>query len=557
MAIKLRHTKRYKEIATALVRHGFGYIAEEMGLFQLLSLPRKWIKGGEDKQALTWAVRIRLVLEELGPSFVKLGQLSSTRKDLLPADVIVEMKKLQDQVPAFSMREVRQIIERELNAPLESLFASFDEVPTAAASIGQVHYARLISGEAVAVKVQRPMIEEIIKLDLEILQELVPLAERRLDGVSQYKIGDVLSELSKSMMDELNYTHEGRNADKIARQFQHHPHIHIPKVYWNYTTSKVLTLEWLEGIQLGDLQESEEPAASRKVVAERLVNAMLHQILVEGVFHADPHPGNLFVLPGDRLAFVDFGMVGRLSEKLRYQLTSLLIAMMRHDTEAVARAVVRMGMVEDDVDMDALEKDLDRLRERYYDLPLAQVSLNEAVTDLFTIAGKHHIRIPTDLTLLGKALLTLEGVTASLDPDMSIVDLAEPFGRRLVRERFHPNQVRKRLWKDTTETVSALSQLPRQLTQVGKLLRSGKLRMEIGLADLEPLLRKLDQVSNRISFSIVLLSFSIVMVGLMFAASTGNEPAFLVHLPVMEIGSVIAGLMLLWLLYAIFKSGRF
>ncbi|MCL6458610.1 MAG: AarF/ABC1/UbiB kinase family protein [Gorillibacterium sp.] len=557
MAIKLRHTKRYKEIASALVRHGFGYVAEEMGLFHLFSLPRKWMKGGENKLVLTWAERIRLVLEELGPTFVKLGQMSSTRKDILPADVIVEMKKLQDQVPPFSMREVRQIIERELSDSLETIFASFNETPMAAASIGQVHYARLHSGEAVAVKVQRPMIEAIIKYDLEILRELVPLAERRLDWVSQYQLGDVLEELSKSMMDELNYTHEGRNADKIARQFKDDPHIHIPHVYWNLTTSKVLTMEWLDGVKLGALQESKELLTRKKEVAERLVNAMLHQILIEGVFHADPHPGNLLVLPGARLAFIDFGMVGHLSEKMRYQLTSLLIAMMRHHTEGVARAVVRMGMVGDDVDMDALEKDLDRLRERYYDLPLAQVSLAEAVNDLFSIAGKHHIRIPTDLTLLGKALLTLEGVTESLDPEVSIVDLAEPFGRRLLRERFRPNQVRKRLWKDTTETVSTLAQLPRQLSQVSKLICSGKLRMEVGLTDLEPLLRKLDQVSNRISFSIVLLSFSIVMVGLMFAASTGNEPAFLVHLPVMEIGSVIAGMMMLWLLYAIFKSGRF
>lgn len=555
MAIKLRHTKRYKEIAAALVRHGFGFVAEEMGLFHLLSLPRKWMKGVDSKQSLTWAERIRLVLEELGPTFVKLGQLSSTRKDLLPAEVIAEMKKLQDQVPPFSMEEVRQIIERELGEPLGRIFASFKEEPMAAASIGQVHYARLNSGEAVAVKVQRPMVEDIIKYDLEILRELLPLAERRLEWVSRYQLGDVLEELSRSMMDELNYSHEGRNADKIARQFARDPRIHIPKVYWDFSTNKVLTMEWLEGTQISQLIHA--PEEQRKAVAEQLVNAMFQQILVEGDFHADPHPGNLLVLSEDRLAFIDFGTIGHLSDKSRYHLTSLFIAMMKHNTEGVARAVVRMGMVGEDVDMEALERDLDRLRGQYYDIPLAEVGLGEAVTDLFTVAAKHNIRIPTDLTLLGKALLTLEGVTEMLDPTISIVDLAEPFGRRLLRERFSPQQVRRRLWKDATETAANLAALPRQVSQLTRMIKGGKLHLEVGLSDLEPLLRKLDQVSNRISFSVVLLSFSIVLVGLMFASGNGSEPAFVHYLPVMEIGSGLAAFMLLWILYAIFKSGRF
>ncbi|MEO3946009.1 AarF/ABC1/UbiB kinase family protein [Gorillibacterium sp. CAU 1737] len=556
MALKLRHTKRYREIIAALVHHGFGYLVEEMGLFQLLSLPRRW-RSGPEIPAKTLGERIRLVLEELGPAFVKLGQLSSTRQDLLPAEVIRELEKLQDDVPPFSMEEVRAILERELGRPLEESYREFQETPIAAASIGQVHSARLPSGEQVAVKVQRPGVEEAIRLDLEILADLVEIADRRIGWVAGYRVPDLVEELSRSMLLELDYSHEGRNTDAIGRSFAHDRHVVIPAVYGSHTTSRVLTMEFIDGLKLNHARERDKEQFRQERVGERFVNAMLKQIFTDGFFHADPHPGNLLVLPGGRIVFLDFGMVGKLSEDMRYHLISFLIAMMRGDSVGLVRAVLDLGMVGEEADLAGLEREMDRLRETYYEVPFAEISLGAVISDLFQVANKHGVRIPSDLTLLGKTMLTMEGVAASIDPELSIVGLAEPFGRKLLKERLRPSSIRKRAWKSAAEAGRYALQLPREIQQISRLLRTGKLKVDVGLPELETVLRKLDQVSNRITISIVLLSFSIVLVGLMIASALGSGTQAILHFPVMEIGSVIAGLMLLWLLFSIFKSGRF
>jgi ubiquinone biosynthesis protein len=367
----------------------------------------------------------------------------------------------------------------------------------------------------------------------------------------------MIEELSKSMKDEMNYSREGKNADKLARQFALQPNVHIPKVYWDYTSPKVLTLELIEGVKLNEFEALLEQGHDLKKIAELLVNAMLHQVLIEGFFHADPHPGNIFVLEGSKIAFVDFGMVGRLNEDLKYHLCSLLIALMRQDSDGIVQAILCLGLVSEDFDSRSLQTDLDLLREQYYDVPLSQVSLGNTLRDLFVVANRHSIVIPTDLTLLGKALLTMEGVAEKLDPELSIVNLAEPFGRRLLLERYHPKQLQKRWWRQISGFTEAFINLPRQAGQLSKLIRTGKLKMEIAIPEIDLLLQKLDQVSNRITVSIVLLSFSIIMVGLIIASSLGKAPALILHFPVIEIGSSVAGIMLLWLIYSIFRTGRF
>ena len=539
-----------------LVRHGFGYMIKEMGLFQMLSLPRKWLRQNADVPVKTTGERIRLVLEELGPTFIKLGQLSSTRHDLLPEEIINEFQKLQDQVPPFSFVEVRAIVELELNMPLNEIFAEFREIPIAAASIGQVHYGRLKSGEEVAVKVQRPLVDQIIKVDLEILGELAALAEQRIAWVARYQIRTILEELSKSMAEELNYSREGRNADKFARQYAQQPNVYIPKIFWDYTTSKVLTMEYVDGVKLNQREELLNKGYDLKKTAEQLVNVMLHQVLMDGFFHADPHPGNVFILPEGKIAFVDFGMVGHLNEEMKYHLSSLLIALMRKNSHGLVQAILKLGLVTDEFDTKVLQKDLDLMQEKYYDIPLSQVSLGDSLKDMFIVANRHRIQVPTDLTLLGKALITVEGVAESLDPDLSIVKLAEPLGRKLIKERYHPQQLQKRWWRQFSDFADTMMSVPKQASQLSKLIRTGKLKMEISVPEIDLLLKKLDQVSNRISISIVLLSFSIIMVGLIIASSLGNNSSLVLSFPVIEVGSSVAGLMLLWLFYSIYKSGR-
>lgn len=540
----------------ALGRHGFGYMAEEIGLARLVSVPLGWIHKSEP-EALTLGERIRLVMEELGPTFVKLGQLASTRSDLLPEPIIDELVKLQDQVPPFPASEALAIMEREFGMPVSELLSKFDEEPLAAASIGQVHKGVLVTGEPVAIKVQRPGVVPQIERDLDILKHLTAIAQKHWAWVTRYQIPQMVEEFSRSIMAELDYSIEGRNMEKIRRQFANDEDIYIPEVYWHCSASKVLTMDYVDGIHLNRIADLKRSGFDTGKIAERLVNAMLRQIFAGGAFHADPHPGNLLALPDGRLAFIDFGMVGRLSPEMRDHLSSLVISLMRRSNEGMLRAILRMGLLEEDADLDKLRRDLQRLHDRYYDIPFEEISIGEALTDLFATAQRHRIILPPDLLMLGKALLTVEGVAISLDPKLSILDLAEPFGKKLLREKFEARRVGKRLVGGVFDLADALTGLPHEVNRLLTLVGKGKLKLEMSVPETEHILKKLDQIGNRLSFSIVLLAFSIIMVGLIIGSSLTRMPTVLWNIPAIEIGFIVAALMVIWLLYSIFRSGRF
>lgn len=554
---RIRHIGRYREIATALIRYGFGMVVEEIGFARFLSLPRRLFLESRRKEAKTVGERIRLVLQELGPTFVKLGQIASTRPDLFPDEIVSELEKLQDRVPPISFQSVRQVVREQLGDELETFFSQFEEVPLAAASIGQVHRATLRSGEQVAVKIQRPNIAGVIETDLEILRDLAVLAEHRLPWAARYHVGEMVEEFSMSLRAELDYTIEGRNAERISQQFKGDRHIYVPDVFWEYSTQKVLTMAYVDGVKLNELDRLRQRGYCPKRLAERLATAIFEQIFNHGFFHGDPHPGNVFVLPGEVIALIDFGMVGRLTAEMKYHFSSLVIALMRQSTDGVIKAILRMGLLPDDINMHKLRNDVERLREKYYGVPLSQVSLGEAVNDLFRTAYRHSVRIPADLTLLGKSLLTAEGVVEKLDPDFSIFDIAEPFGRRLLKERLHPKNVAKMVWKRAADYGEQLIDLPKRVNEVATLMRRGKLRLEIDIPELSLILKKLDQIVNRLSLSIVLLAFSIIMSGVIIGSSLGRQPTALWKIPVIEIGFGMAAFLFLWLLYTIFKSGRF
>lgn len=540
----------------ALMRHGFGYMVEEMGLFHILSLPVRW-SSKEHPETVKIGERIRRVLEDLGPAFIKLGQLASTRSDLLPDHIIQELVKLQERVPPFSSASARELIEREWGVPIDGVLREFDDKPLAAASIGQVHAGRLLSGEQVAIKVQRPGVARMIGRDLEILRDLISVAERHWDWVKQYRVDRIVDEFARAMLAELDYSHEARNAEKVASRLTEYEQIRIPRIHWEYTSSKVLMMEYVQGITLSRRQELASKGHDPKQIAERLIDGMLQQIFIGGFFHADPHPGNLLIDEEGKLVFLDFGLVGQLSEDMREHLSGLIIALMRRNSEGMIRAISKMGLVPDDCDMEALRSDMDRLRDEYYDVPFSQVRVGKALTDLFGVAQKHRIVLPPDLTLLGKSLLTLEGVIEMLDPNISIIDMAEPFGRKLLKERYNARRLGRKVLDGLSGLAESLLDLPGQARQLSALISKGKLRVEISVPELQLLMRKLDQISNRLSFSIVLLSFSIIMVGLIIGSSLSREPMMLWNFPVIEVGFIVALLMVAWLLYSIFKSGRF
>ncbi|WP_091070240.1 AarF/ABC1/UbiB kinase family protein [Paenibacillus sp. NFR01] len=556
MAVRIRHAGRYRTIAMALMRHGFGYMVEEMGLYHLLSLPRRMVTH-ETHMSLTLGERIRLVLEDLGPTFIKIGQLASTRSDLLPDSIIQELVKLQDNVPPFSAETARNILEQELDEHLDAVFSYFEKMPLAAASIGQVHRAVLHNGQQVAVKIQRPGILRTMTRDLEIIRDLCVLAEKRLDWAKQYGLTQMVAEFSRSLLAELDYTQEGRSAERIAAQAPGTAEVYIPAIYWDYSSSRVLTMEYVQGITLNRREELLQQGIKLKKVAEQLVDIMLNQIFIHGYFHADPHPGNVMLLEGGKLALIDFGMVGRLSEDMRDSLSSLIIALMRRSTDAMVRAILRLGVLPGDVNQSALHDDMDRLREAYYDIPFQQVSIGQALNDLFGIARKHRLMIPPDLTMLGKTMLTLEGVVADLDPAFSIVQMAEPFGRRLARQRFSGTRLQRKLVEGAADLAESVFELPFQVRRLSALLNKGKLKIDIGLPEMRNVERKLVRVGNRLSFSIVMLAFSIIMAALIIGSSLRGDSSVIWSFPTVEVGSVVALLMFIWLLFSIFKSGRF
>lgn len=550
--------QRYRDIVFAFSRYGFGYIAIELGLYDLLSLPRRvFTKDQSKRRKQTTGERIRLILEELGPTFIKLGQFASTRSDVFPNDVIIELERLQDNVPPFSTENAKQIIEQELGSPVSDLFKDFNETPLAAASIGQVHQAVLVSGEKVAIKIQRPHIRETVHTDLEILQNLASLAEQRLQWAARYQIKDIIEEFSKSLQAELNYTNEGRNAERIQKQFANDPKIRIPKIYWDYTTQTVLAMEFIHGAKLNEADKLEAMDVDGEVLAERIVKSLFHQIFIEGFFHGDPHPGNIMVLSNEEVIYLDFGSVGRLSPEMKKHLSSFVIALMRQNTDGLIKAIRRMGVVPEDVDMKKLRADIDELREKYYDIPLSQVSLGDSVNDLFDVSFEHHIHLPADLALMGKTLFTIEGIVEKLDPDLSIIKMAEPFGKELLKERYHPKTVTENVINDLSEYSDIIRDLPTTINELKSVIKHGKIRLELNIPRLERSLKKLDQISNRLSFSIVLLSFSIIMTGLIIGSSVVRQSTLLWDIPVIEIGLGIAILMFLAILYGIFKSGRF
>ncbi len=555
---RIEYINRYREIAINFSSAGFGFLVEELGLDELLSLPKRIIlrqaKNDEEKSR---GERIRIFIEGMGTTFIKLGQIASTRPDLIPKDIIDELEKLQSDVPPFSFDDVKKVIEESLDVKTEDVFQSIEEMPIGSASTGQVHKAVTIDGETVAVKVQRPNIEKIVRTDLEILHHLATLAEQRMEWARRYHLTDMIEEFSEAILDELDYTIEANNADKIRKQFERDSKIKIPEMIRELSTKNVLVMEFIDGIPINHHAELEARGYSREVLADRLANAVFHQIIVEGFFHGDPHPGNVSVLEDETIAFMDFGMVGRLSQDMKYNFGTLLIGMMRKDASGVVKAIVKMGVVPPGVEMNVLNRDAEKLRDKYYDIPLSYLNIGEAVQDIFQIANKHRIGLPQDFTILGKSIITLESVVSRLDPEFSIMDVAEPFGRLLVKEKYDPRNVASRAYNNLQDVGDTAVDVSNNLKIFSESLREKKVPVQLSLRRFEELFRRMDRIGNRLSFSIVLLSFSIIMVGLIVGAAIAGQTTVIWQIPAIEIGFVLAVFLFLGLLYSIFKSGRF
>jgi ubiquinone biosynthesis protein len=553
--VRIRHTRRFQEIINAFLKNGFSHFLFRLGLTE-----RDMKKGNEDED---WSTkdqdvgkRLRYTLQELGPTFVKLGQIASSRRDLVPAEIIHELEKLQEHVQAVPFSTIRMIVEAELGDTLDNLFDSFNEEPLAAASIGQVHVAKLPSGEEVAVKVQRPNIKQTVETDLEILYEIARFLEENTVWAKTYHIKEIIKEFSESLRDELDYKVEGRSADRVAKQFKEQPSIQIPKIHWDFSTAKILTMELVTGIRVNDIKQLDDGGYDRKLIAERVVDALFFQVLEKGFFHGDPHPGNVYILPDNRICFLDFGMMGRINDRLKFHFASLIINLQQGDTKGMLKVFSDMDLLNEDTNKSDFQQDLDDLIEAYYEVSLYDVSLGGIINELFEVAFRHKIQIPTEITILGKAILTLESTVSLLDPAFSVMKAVEPFGKKLILERYHPRTVLLNSWRDVVENAEILLHLPKDIKKITSTVGKGKLRLDINVQQLQAILGRLDRISNRLSFSIILLAFSILMVGLIIGSAIAGQTNLLWSFPIIEAGSIIATLMFVFLIFSIFRSGR-
>jgi ubiquinone biosynthesis protein len=492
-------------------------------------------------------------MEELGPTFIKLGQLLSTRPDVLGKDYIKEFSKLQDKVPAVSFDEVNAQVQRELGYPANQLFSSFSTEPLAAASIAQVHRGRLKSGEEVVFKVRRPGIVKIIETDIDVLMGLAYLIEQHVPAVALYDPVGLVKEFRRSIMREINFTREGRTIDRFAVNFAESTTVYVPKIFWEYSGEIVLTMEYVPGIKISALEELTAQGYDLKEIARRGADAFLKQVLDFGLFHADPHPGNVFILPGQVICMLDYGMVGRLGQDLKEQLIDLLQALLDRDVDRIISQLLYSGELSDNADLKNLRRDLHDFIEDYYDIVLQDIKVGKLLSDFIEILTHYRIHFPADFMLLTKALVVMEGIGRQLDPDFNMISHMRPYVNKLVLERFSPKNIAAQASRITMAYTALAKNLPHDIKEFINRLNRNQFKIDLEHRGLEKLVTDLDRSSNRISFAVVIGS---LIVGSSLVMQINKGPMIFGFPLLGLLGYSIAALLGLWLAVGILRSGR-
>jgi len=552
----IRSIRRYRQILGVLIKYGFGQIVEQLNIDYYIELGRRIVTLGtasKGLERLTAPQRLRMAMEELGPTFIKLGQVLSTRPDLIPKDYAQEFIRLQDKVPPVDIKAVQQQLFHQLGRPMEVLFAAFEPVPLAAASVGQVHRARLHSGEDVVVKIQRPGIATVIETDLDILMALAYLVENHLPAGLVADPIAVVREFRRVIRRELDFTREARTIDRFAANFKDNETVIIPCVHWEVTAPGVLTMAYVDGIKVNAFDQLRAAGHDLRVIAQRGADAFLEQVLVHGLFHGDPHPGNIMVLPGDIICLLDFGMVGHIDETLRQQLADLILAIVSRDAEQIITHLIYSGNLTEDTDRRQLKRDLAEFIDDYYDTTLQGIDAGQLVSEFIEILQRHHIKFPADLILLAKALVAMEGVGRQLDPDFNIIDHLRPFLMRMMRQRFSPSFIGRETRHLGQAYFNLLKSLPTDLKEFVDRINRNKFKIDLEHRGLEKLISDIDKSSNRLSFSLLI---GAIIVGSSLIMLTEKGPQ-LFGFPVLGLlGYTFAGFLGFWLAIAILRSGR-
>jgi ubiquinone biosynthesis protein len=519
-----------------------------------LGLPERLRKHADLMPGRHAPEHIREMLEELGPTFVKLGQLLSTRPDIVPEPYVSELTKLQDTAPTVPISEILAVIESEFGMPVEEVYKEFDVSPMAAASLGQVHRATLPDGTRVIVKVQRPGISEQVETDIEILSKRAAFLEEHWDRARTYGVCDVVDEFAMTIREELDYTREARNTDRLREEMSDEKGVNVPEVYWDLTTKMVLTLEEIHGAKITDLAEHPRSRAQGTQLAERLASAFLKQVFVDGFFHADPHPGNILVTPAGEIGLVDCGMVGRLDAENRAGAIRMLMAFEQQDSRVMADEILNLGISLGEVDVRRFTRDLSKVVRGYYDLPSRSVNMGRLLTRVLNVSVEHRIRLPASFAILAKVFTNIDGICSQLDPDFNFTANARGYVGRAMRSELRSETTLNDFFRAIMSTRSFLFSLPEQLERLMRKAVEGTLRVEFKHQGLEDVEATFARSANRIAIALIVAG-TIVGSSLVVSAGKGSRGWF--GLPTLGlIGYVVALVFGVWLIVSIMKSGK-
>jgi ubiquinone biosynthesis protein len=554
-----RDLGRLSQIVAVLVRHGLGDAVQRMGWGGALERAGHavhWDSAAELAQ-LPPPVQLRRALEELGPTFVKMGQILAGRADLLGPAWIAELAQLHSHVPPVPWAALCTQLTQDLGGAPDTVFARFDPEPLAAASIAQVHRARLMDGTEVVVKVRRPGIGAVIEADLRLMERLAAMAANEWPELVPYQPVALVQQFGRSLKRELDLAAEGRNAERIAANFAAVPEVQIPKIHWAWTHERVNVQDFIGGLPGPDFAGIEAAGLDRRVLAQRGAQAVLKMIVQDGFFHADPHPGNVFYLPGNRIGFIDFGMVGRLSPQRRDELLRLLLGLVQRDAGDVADVLLEWtdsgSAASQRVDESALRDDIEAFVDQYHGTEIARINLAAMLGDVTVLLREHQLVLPPDLALLIKAFITLEGLGRSLDPAFHMASEALPLLKQALRDRYQPKVLAERGWRDVKRAAGLLAGLPHDLSRLLRAARHGRLQVHIDVQRLQQVGDQLDRAVSRLTVGLVVAA---LIVGSSIVMTVGGGPQ-LFGLPAFGLmGFVGAGLGALWLVSAIHRSGR-
>jgi ubiquinone biosynthesis protein len=554
-----KNITRIRQIVNVFLKHGFGQFIEQVNLQRFIPLRKriKYFARWQEVERHTIPQRLRMTFSELGPSFIKLAQIISSRPDLITTEYADEFKKLQDKVPPFSSDRARQTVESELNKFLEDIFLDFDNVPVAAASVAQVHNATLKTGEKVIVKIQRPNIREIIETDIAVLSAIARLMLKYIPESKFFDPQGIVNEFSRSVKKELDFVAEAKNAQRFKRNFTDNEDICVPVIYPDLLSEKVIVMERIEGIRIDDISGIDSLGIDRSELARRGVNVYFKMIFEDGFFHADPHPGNIFVMPDGRIGLMDFGIVGWLTRDMMENIASAFLAVLNRNFDRLIELYIELGLVADKIDIDTFKRefraDLVYLLEPLYEATISEVNFPEYLEALTHLVIKHGLKVPSDLLLMNKTILILDNIGRQLDPGFNAATAAEPYAAKLIKERMSPQRVLNKTKDNVLEMTEILIDTPKQMNRLLRKTMRDELSFKMDPIGMEKLIMDIDRSSNRIAFSLVVAAI-IVGSSMLIQSDIGGR---IFGLPTIgAIGFLVAFLLGLRLLISILRSGR-